>query len=438
MDAPSWFSAARLGLFVHWDHASQLGVEISWPMAGRNSVRDISVEQYQSCAATFNPSRWDAREIAGFARRVGARYVVFTAKHHAGFAMFHTAYSEFSVESAPIRRDLVREMVDAIRAEGLKVGLYYSLSDWHNEYYPPLRDSHRPYVFGETPPYPGDEKWSKYLDLMFSQVRELLTNYGHIDIIWFDGEWERTAEQWKAKELAAEIRRISPGTLINSRLPGEGDFDTPEQVTLANAPSRPWESCMTMNETWGYNPDDREYKSSNLIIRRLIEAAAAGGNLLLNVSPTGEGKIPLPQRTRLQDLGRWLVDNGAAVFGTMPSPLEPWQFAGPSTSMDRTVYLFLLGRPLDVVEVHGVPVKRVRRVWELTSDVTLAWRGLIEAHAHAGAYAKPWLQPDPLGTLEIKYPADLWSDRPTPIGVQFEEQPRTDLGEPSRIVRPPD
>lgn len=433
----SWFNSARLGLFVHWDHASQQGMEISWPMAGRNCQREISVDQYQSSAATFNPTEWDAGEFAALARRSGARYVVFTAKHHAGFAMYHTEYSDFSIATSPFKRDLLKEVVEAVRAAGLKIGLYYSLSDWQNKHYPPLRDGDRPYVFGETPAYPGDEEWDQYLSLMFGQVRELLTNYGKIDVIWFDGEWERTPEQWRAKELAEEIRRISPGTLINSRLPGEGDFDTPEQVTLSSVPSRPWETCMTMNETWGFDPDDLEYKSSNVIIRRLIEAAGGGGNLLLNVSPTGTGAIPSIQRERLQALGHWIVDHGTAIFATNASPYAPWQFAGPVTSRDNTVFLHLLSCPLDIVEVHGVPVRRVRSAWDVASGRELRWCGRIEAHAKVEGYAKPWLQPDPLGTLEITYPDELWRYEPASIAVRFDTVPRSDLGEPSRIVVQP-
>ena len=409
----SWFDEAKFGIFVHWDHASQQGIEISWPMAGRRSNRQISVDGYGESAATFNPTAWDARRLVGFLRRCGARYVVFTTKHHAGFSMFHTEFSDYSIANAPYRRDLVEEFVAAAHEEGLKVGLYYSLSDWHNEYYPALSDGDLPYEFGKTPPYPGDGIWEKYLVVLFGQVRELLTNYGHIDAIWFDGEWERTPEQWRAHKLAAEIRDLSPHTLINDRLPGQGDFVTPEQSVPPVPPEGRWETCMTMNETWGYDPDDTRYKSWTSIVRCLVETAAGGGNLLLNVSPTGSGAVPPEQDIRLRSVGRWLVDNGDAIFGTEVSGLEPWQFRGPTTRNADTLYLHILGKPLDALELHGVQVRRITRVWELSSGQPLSWEGRVEAHS------KAWLQADPRGSAAISYPASLWRDQPAVVGVQF-------------------
>ena len=198
-------------------------------------------------------------------------------------------------------------------------------------------------------------------------------------------------------------------------------------------PEGRWETCMTMNETWGYDPDDTRYKSWTSIVRCLVETAAGGGNLLLNVSPTGSGAVPPEQDIRLRSVGRWLVDNGDAIFGTEVSGLEPWQFRGPTTRNADTLYLHILGKPLDaVLELHGVQVRRITRVWELSSGQPLSWEGRVEAHS------KAWLQADPRGSAAISYPASLWRDQPAVVGVQFGPGPRTDLGMPRDRFVPPE
>ena len=297
--------------------------------------------------------------------------------------MFHTARSAFSVEHSPFRRDIVREFVEAFREAGLRVGLYFSLLDWHHPDYPPWRDDCRPYMPGRWP-QPTPEQWERYIEFMFAQVRELLTNYGRIDLIWFDGQWERTPDQWRAKELEAMIRDLQPDIVINDRLPGCGDYDTPEQFVPATAPERPWEVCLTMNESWGYNPSDTGYKSAREIVHTLCEIAAKGGRLLLNLSPRGDGTVPPEQVERLEAVGAWLQRHGEAIFGTEPA-LEPWQFYGPTTrsahvdatvgpahaegtrgasggdSVVERIYLHLLMRPYETVTVRGLPIRRDRR-----------------------------------------------------------------------------
>jgi len=314
-----WFEDAGLGLFVHWDHASQQGLEVSWPMAGGvfalPGVRDVPVAQYHSSAATFDPAEFDAAGLAAQARRAGCRYGVFTAKHHSGYAMFDTAWSDFGVMHSPCGRDLVREFVGAFRAEGLRVGLYLSLSDWSCPWYPAFTEEMKPYRFGASPPIPSDESWAAYLDVLFGQVRELLTGYGPVDLLWFDGGWERPAAMWRADELVALMRSLQPDIVINDRLPGFGDYQTPEQFVPASATDGPWETCMTMNESWGWVPEDRDYKSARALVHALCEAAGRGGNLLLNVSPTGTGALPPEQVSRLAAVGGWMARHDAAVCG---------------------------------------------------------------------------------------------------------------------------
>ena len=260
-ESSGWFEGAGLGLFVHWDHASQQGLEISWPMVGGNFAlpycQSVPVEQYHGSAATFDPTGWDPKGLARMAREAGATYAVLTAKHHAGYSLFPTRYSDYSIEHSPYDGDIVGEFVEAMRAEGLRVGLYLSLPDWHCPDYPAFEEQHKPYLFGFSPPWPPAEQWERFLEVLFGQVRELLTGYGRIDLLWFDGGWERPRDWWRGEELVDLIHSLQPDILINDRLPGFGDFETPEQFVPASPPDHPWEACMTMNESWGFNPDDR-------------------------------------------------------------------------------------------------------------------------------------------------------------------------------------
>jgi alpha-L-fucosidase len=413
-----WFTAAGLGMFVHWDHASQQGLELSWPLVGGVFAlprgQSVPVEQYHSSAATFDPTNWDPAALAAAARAAGMRYAVFTTKHHSGYSMFHTKHSRFSIEHSPYRRDLVREFVDAMRGEGLKVGLYYSLSDWSHPDYPPFTDADRPYRFGMVPPKPPDDVWARYLDFLFGQVEELLGSYGPIDVIWFDGGWERTPEQWRARELAARIRELQPHILINDRLPGQGDYDTPEQFVPSVPPPRPWETCMTMNESWGWNPSDMGYKSARALVHTLCEVRGRGGNLLLNVSPTGDGSLPPQQRERLAELARWMDVNHEAVHDVTPG-LEPWQFYGPTTRRGDRVYLHLLMRPYETVTVRGVHVDRVRDASVLGSDASLDWDRRI------GVLDR--LVTDPVGELVITVPERLLDPTATVVALDFENGP---------------
>jgi alpha-L-fucosidase len=414
----SWFHGAGLGLFVHWDHASQQGLEVSWPLTGGvfalAKCASVPVAQYHASAATFDPTEFDATELAEAARRAGMTYAVLTARHHAGYALWPTALSEYSVAHSPGRRDLVREFVDAMRAEGLRVGLYLSLSDWHHPDYPAFTDADKPYQFGASPPPPSPDRWTRYLDYLFAQVRELLTGYGTIDVLWFDGAWERPAEWWRPHQLKSLIRSLQPGILVNDRLPGVGDFATPEQLVPAQPLPGPWETCLTMNDSWGYVPDDTDYKSARQLVHTLCETVGRGGNLLLNVSPTGTGALPPEQRERLDAIAGWMAGHRESVVGTGPG-LEPWQFYGPSTRRGDRVYLHLLWRPYDRVTVRGVPVKRMERVTVLGSGREL------ETDIRTGIIER--LLPDPDGELAIEVPADVVDPLATVLAVDFAPAP---------------
>jgi alpha-L-fucosidase len=409
----SWFETARFGMFIHWGHASQQGVELSWPMAGGNvalPTGSMAVADYQASAATFDPRERDFAALARLAKRCGMQYAVFTAKHHDGYAMFHTKTSDFGVASSPVGADLVREYVEAFRAEGLRVGLYFSLCDWHHPDYPAMTDDDRPYRFGRGR-QPTPEGWARFLGDMFEQVRELLTNYGPIDLLWFDGGWERTPGQWRAAELEALIRELQPGILINDRLPGAGDFETPEQFVPPQPPGRPWETCMTLNESWGYVPSDTRWKSPRQVVHTLCEVAGRGGNLLLNVSPMGDGRLPPKQLAILEEVAGWMARHGEAVIGTEPG-LEPWQVYGPSTKRGSVTYVFLLMRPYESVTLRGVPIDHAARVWCLGTGEELRTSGRC-------AIADRLFGRDPLGELTIEVPPGAVDPLATVLAVEW-------------------
>ena len=398
-----WFTGAGLGLFVHWDHASQQGIEVSWPLIGRSIViggdeaRDVvSVAQYHSSATTFNPQRWDAAALARLARSCGARYVVFTTRHHSGYSMFHTKASDFSIEHSPYGSDITRQLIEAVRAEGLRVGLYYSLSDWHHPDYPAFLEHSKPYAY-EQYPRPTPEEWARYLDYVRAQLTELLTNYGKVDLVWFDGQWERTAEEWNAAELRKLVASLQPEAIVNDRLPGQGDYETPEQNMPVVPPPRPWELCLTMNDSWGWRPKDTNYKSARDLAGHLADAVSRGGNLLLNVSPMGDGTVPDAQVSRLKELGAWIATHGGAVIGVRPAPAS-LDFYGPASVHGNRLYLFLIGQPIEHVVVRGIPVRRVRRVSVLGAE-ELGYRMPI------GAYDDHLLGPELLAELIIDAPA---------------------------------
>jgi alpha-L-fucosidase len=441
-----WFAGARFGMFVHWGHSSQQGVELSWPMTGGvdalpSSLAAMAVAAYESSAATFDPAPGAPKEWAALAREAGMRYAVFTTRHHDGYSMWPTAYSDYSVATSPCGRDLVGEFVDAFRDAGLRVGLYYSLPDWHHPDYPALTDADRPYSFG-TARRPSAEEWDRYVAYVFGQIEELMTGYGTIDELWFDGAWERTAEEWRAADLNARIRELQPSIVVNDRLPGAGDFDTPEQFLPEprrpmregmpdgavhggaseglrgeqEPPAKPWEMCLTMNDSWGYVPADAEYKSARSLVHTLCEVAARGGNLLLNVSPRGDGSLPAEQVERLEAIGSWMRRHGRSIVDTEPG-LAPWQWYGPSTRAGDRVFLHLLSKPYETVTVRGLQVKRVEAVRDLASGTPLVARPRVSVIDQILRNA------DPFGELTITVPQAAIDEIATVIELELGGSP---------------
>jgi alpha-L-fucosidase len=414
--AMEWFDGARFGMFVHWGFISQQGMELSWPLVGGIPVlpysTGVAVEDYYRSAPDFAPEHGAPRQWMAAASEAGMRYAILTTRHHDGFALWPSKYTDFSIAATSYGGDLVAEFVEAARAENVRVGFYLSLSDWHHPDYPPFSATDASYgaYLGRRPP---PDVWARYVDCLFGQVQELLTNYGPIDVLWFDGQWERTAEEWRAAELRQLIRSLQPDCLVNDRLSGHGDYVTPEQSVPPTPPAGRWETCMTMNRTWGFHPGDTEYKSARRLVQTLCETAGKSGNLLLNVSPRGDGTLPPEQIDRLAAVGSWMTRNGDAIHDTTPG-LEPWQFYGPSTRKGDRVFAFLLMRPYETVSIRGIRVRRVAGVRVLSTGDELSFT------TNATAEQELFSRSDAIGEVVIEVPERVIDPLATVLEISIE------------------
>ena len=384
-----WFTAARLGMFIHWGLYA-IPARGEWV----KHAESLSDEAYAVYFDTFAPEDYDPTDWAQLARRAGMRYAVMTAKHHDGFCLFDSQYTDYKATRTPAGRDLIAEYVRAFREAGLKVGLYYSLLDWHHPAYPVAGDPFHPRR--NDPAYRdhhGD--LAVYQEYLHNQVRELLTNYGRIDVMWFDFSYDHmTGDAWRAGELVRMVRRLQPDIIIDNRLGGNlksstpeeyaGDFFSPEQyippegiVDNAGQPL-PWEACITLNDHWGYDAGDHHWKSARTVVRLLVECVSKGGNLLLNVGPNARGAIPSPCRQILETVGEWLRLNGRSIYGCGPAawPKPQW---GWFTQNGARLYAHIEERGVGVINLRGLEGKiryarrlsdgaevKVERPWTVT------------------------------------------------------------------------
>jgi alpha-L-fucosidase len=314
-----WWREARFGMFIHWGlYAVPAGEWQGRTDFGewiRNNAK-IPLDVYDQFRPRFNPTAYDADAWVRMAKGAGMKYIVITTKHHDGFALFDSKQGDFTVMATPYRRDIIGALVKACRREGIRIGFYHSIMDWHHPDYLPRRD------WEKDRPATGAD-FERYVVYMKAQLRELLTNYGPIDILWFDGQWESTWTASHGRDLYAYVRSLQPNIVINNRVGGKiGDFGTPEQeIPATGQPGLDWETCMTMNRNWGYNRADHDFKPTSVLVRNLVEIASKGGNLLLNVGPDAEGRFPVESVERLAEIGQWMSKHGASIYGTEASPI---------------------------------------------------------------------------------------------------------------------
>jgi len=328
-----WWREARFGMFIHWglysipagqwneskDHAEWI----------RTTAR-IPLEEYDKLVEQFNPVEFNAEEWVTIAKNAGMKYIVLTSKHHDGFCLFDSEHTDFDVMATPFRRDILKELADACRKHDMRICWYHSIMDWHHPDYLPRRE-------WETDRSSEGADFNRYFSYLKNQVKEIITEYGDISVLWFDGEWESTWSHDYALQLHQFIRELDPDIIINNRIDvyrdgmaglntneqALGDFGTPEQeIPETGMPGKDWESCMTLNDHWGYNASDSNWKSYRDLLFNLVDIASKGGNYLLNVGPTALGEIPQPSSERLELLGKWMKVNSASVYGTQAGPFK--------------------------------------------------------------------------------------------------------------------
>ncbi len=328
-----WWHQARFGMFVHWGLYSVLGRH-EWVMENEG----IPVAEYEPLARRFGPKPNAAQDWARLAKRAGMKYMVMTTKHHEGFCLFNTKHTNYCAPKQAVGRDLVKEYVDAARAEGLRVGFYYSLMDWHHP------DGAR---------CADDEAARKrFVDYTFGLIRELMSNYGKVDILWYDVSWPLDAAGWQSERMNKMVFDLQPGIIVNNRNKLPGDFSTPEQKIVAEK-DRAWEACMTLNDSWGYQSADDNWKSPKQVIRNLISCAREGGNYLLNIGPRADGSIPEASVRILNEVGHWMAGNGDTIYDSEPCQVRRSNYAS-FTRKGNTLFMHVHFWPGDTVALSGL------------------------------------------------------------------------------------
>lgn len=413
------FRKDRFGMFIHW------GI-YAIPARGEwvRSQERISVEDYQPFFDSFNPYEYDPKAWAKLAKEAGMKYAVLTTKHHDGFCLFDSKLTDYKATNTPAGRDLVREYVDAFRAEGLKIGFYYSLLDWHHPDYPAYADRNHPMRGNEAVREAEKEKdFSRYVEYLHGQVRELLTNYGKIDIIWFDFSYgEMSGEKWEATKLVKMVRKLQPGILIDNRLEGSGDavgsiktanpnfyagdFDGPEQIIPPEGvidelgDPVPWEACLTLNDNWGYTAKDHNYKTPEQVVRAIVECVSKNGNILLNVGPDARGNIPEESVQILKAVGKWMKKNGKSIYGCSRCELDKPEW-GRYTQNGKFLYAHIYDRGIGPTAFKGLAGK-IKKARLLMDDSEIK----VEKPWNAGQYPEyafinfgSTTLPDPIDTV---------------------------------------
>ena len=411
-DRMDWWRDARFGLFVHWGVYSvpagtYKGERIDgigeWIMHhGR-----IPVAEYEKFAGAFNPTAFDVDAWVRLARKAGMKYIVITSKHHDGFCLWDSKVTDWDImDATPFERDILRELSQACRRQRIKLCFYHSIMDWHHPdaqapFYPNYNDTNR-----------SNPNFDRYVESYLKpQLAELLTNYGPIGVLWFDGEWIQDWTEPKGKDMYDYVRGLQPAILINNRV-GKGrkgmeglsesdeyagDFGTPEQqVPPEGLPGVDWETCMTMNDTWGFKAYDENWKSSEDLIRQLVDIASKGGNFLLNVGPTPEGLIPRESVRRLEDMGKWMAANSESIHGTTASPIGRPKW-GRCTAKGRKLYLHVFDWPSNGKLVVPFSREQVAQAYLLANDRRLG----VAAGGKEAVIILPNQAPDPVDSVIV-------------------------------------
>ncbi len=372
-DRTRWYRDAKFGMFIHWGPYSLASVEASWPIMRPSPTWNITEPEYRALPRRFNPVEFDPVAWVRLAKAAGQRYIVFTSKHHDGFAMFDSNYTNYKITNTPYKQDIVAKLAAACKQENIPLGFYYSPPDMDH---PGFRDTSRPSSEGWEG-QPTRPEWPLYLDYMELQLTELLTRYGDVAILWFDGLGNQA--KYNGRRFHDLIHHLQPATLINNRIGIAGDYDTPEQFIPKSIPTRQsprlvgttpdspsadsnrvpaladfrlWETCMTINGTWAYNQNDKRYKSTRELIRMLVEVASKGGNFLLNVGPTPQGTIQPEFEERLRGIGEWMKVNGEAIYGTAYGPVQGLPHLR-TTQKGTTIYAHVFDWPQGELEIKG-------------------------------------------------------------------------------------
>lgn len=373
-----WFTEARFGMFIHYGLYS-IPARGEWVM----SDEEMTDDEYRKYFDAFDPCDLDMRQWAKAAKDAGMKYMVMTAKHHDGFCLYDSKYTDFKSTNTACHRDLVREYVEAVREQGLKVGLYFSLIDWRHPDFPHYKDRQHPM---RNHPECGNEErdFDRYLKYMHAQVRELMENYGKIDLLWLDFSYDDLrGEAWKATELVSMIRSLQPDIILNNRLevsgegfgslaeghptPYHGDFITPEQMIPPAGLKDPagnslvWESCVTMNGHWGYCAQDHFFKPSSMLVRKLVECVSKGGNMILNVGPDAKGNFPKESVRILHEIGSFMRENGDSIYGCGACAAKP-EGMYRLTRKGSRIYVHIFENTIGPFPIPGIPKDKVKGV----------------------------------------------------------------------------
>ena len=404
-----WWREARFGMFIHWGlYAVPGGV---WngqevPSAGEWIMFSgkIPVAEYEPLVQQFNPIQFNAKEWVQIAKEAGMKYIVLTSKHHDGFCLFDSQYTDYDIMSTPFKRDIIKELSDECHKQGLKICWYHSIMDWHHPDYLPRRE------WDQRPADQAD--FNRYITYLKNELTELVTKYGDIGVLWFDGEWENTWTEAMAKDVYAFLRNLQGDIIINNRISKgrggmggmtaegifSGDFGTPEQELPATGMAgADWETCMTMNDTWGFKKNDHNWKSPETLIRQLVDASSKGGNYLLNVGPTPDGLIPSPSVERLEAMGKWMKVNSESIYGSSASvfPKLAW---GRCTVKPGRLYLHVFDWPADgKLEVPGLKNK-VKKAYLLADKKA---RLQVTPGEDSQIVSLPATAPDPIASVVV-------------------------------------